>query len=92
MSLIPVNNLRMNHLEERGNDTIRATKKQSDSDFDVKYATVQFYENNHNSQLDRWIGLKVYVESPDMFSYLGLKYQVNPSSKKHHNTWSTEVV
>ena len=31
-------------------DTIRVTKKQSDSDFDVKCTTVQFYDNNHNSQ------------------------------------------
>jgi Skp family chaperone for outer membrane proteins len=37
---------RMNHLEERGNDTIQA---RSNSDFDVKYATIQFYGNNHNS-------------------------------------------
>jgi hypothetical protein len=49
LSIKPVGNSRMNHLEERGNDTIRATKKQSDSDFDVKCATVQFYDNNHNS-------------------------------------------
>jgi hypothetical protein len=40
MSLIPVNDLRTNHLKERGNDTIQATKKQSDSDSDVKCATV----------------------------------------------------
>ena len=31
---------------------------------------------SHNSQSDRWIGLKFYVESPDMFSYFGLKCQV----------------
>jgi hypothetical protein len=31
-------------------DTIRATKKQSDSNSDVKCATVQFHCNNHNSQ------------------------------------------
>jgi hypothetical protein len=47
--LIPVNDLRMIHLEERGNDTIRSTKKQSDSDSNVKFATVQFHRNNHNS-------------------------------------------
>jgi hypothetical protein len=47
LSIKPVGNLRMNHLEERG-ITIRATKKQSDLDFDVKCATVQFYDNNHN--------------------------------------------
>jgi len=27
LSLIPINGLRMTHLEEGGNDTIRATKK-----------------------------------------------------------------
>jgi hypothetical protein len=31
-------------------DTIRATKKQSDSNSYVKCATVQFHGNNHNSQ------------------------------------------
>jgi hypothetical protein len=52
----------------------------SNSDFDVKSATIQFYDNSHNSQSDRWIGLQLYMESPDMFSYLGLKLQVNRSS------------
>ena len=51
-------------------DMIWATKKQSNSDFDVKCAPIQFHGNNHNFQSDRWIGLKFYVESPDMFSYL----------------------
>lgn len=58
----------------------------SNSDFDVKCATIQFYSNNHNSQSDRWIELKFYMKSPDMFSYLGLKFQVNRSSKRHLNT------
>jgi hypothetical protein len=35
------------------------------------------FTTSHNSQSDRWIELKFYVESPDMFSYLGLKLQVN---------------
>jgi hypothetical protein len=48
-------------------------KKRSNSDFDVKCAIIQFYNNSHNSQFYRWIELKFYVESPDMFSYLGLK-------------------
>jgi hypothetical protein len=61
-------------------------KKQSDSDFDVKCATVQFYGNNYNSQSDRWIRLKTYIESFDMFSYLRLTFQVNRSSKSHGNT------
>ena len=59
-------------------DTIQA---RSNSDFDVKWATIQLYGNNHSSQSDRWMGLKVYVESPDMLSYLGLKFQVNWSSE-----------
>ena len=42
----------MIHHAERGNDTIRAMKKQSDSDSDVKYATVQFHGNSHNSQFE----------------------------------------
>jgi len=28
------------------------------------------FSNNHNFQFDRWIKLKFYVESPDMFSYI----------------------
>jgi hypothetical protein len=44
-----INDSRMNHLEERGNDTIRAMKKQSNSDSDVKCINVQFYGNIHNS-------------------------------------------
>ena len=52
---------------------IWATKKQSDSDSNVKCATVQFYGNSHNSQSDRWIELKFHVDSPDMLSYLGLR-------------------
>ena len=82
MSIQLVGDLRMNHLEDRGNDTIQ---KRSKSDFDVKCATIQFYGNSHNSQSDCWIELKVYVESPDMLSYLGLKFQVNRSSGRHQN-------
>jgi len=71
LSIQVVGDSTTNHLEERGNDTIQA---RSNSDFDVKYATIQFYSNNHNSQSDRWIVLKVFIESPDIFSYLGLKF------------------
>ena len=70
LSIKPVSDSRMNHLEERGNDTIRTMKKQLDSDSEVKCAIVQVYDNSHNSQSDRWIGLKCYVESPNMLSYL----------------------
>ena len=57
-------------------DTVQpcgTTQVRSDSDFGVKSATVQVYDNNHKSQSDRWIGLIFYVDSPDMFYYLGLK-------------------
>jgi hypothetical protein len=74
LSIIPVNDLRMIHLEERWNDMIRATKKQSDSDSDVKCAIVQFHNNNHRFQFDCWIELKFNMGSPDMFSYLGLNF------------------
>ena len=46
-------------------DTIQA---RSNSDFDVKCTTIQFYGNRHNSQSDRLIGLKFYMASPEMLS------------------------
>jgi len=55
--------------EEDVDDTIQA---RSHSDFGVKYATIQFYSNNHNAQSNCWIVLKFYVVSPHMLSYLGL--------------------
>jgi hypothetical protein len=83
LSIKLVGDSRTNHLEERGNDTIQ---ERSNSDFDVKCAAIQFYGNSHNSQSDRRIKLTFYVESLDMFSYLGLKFQVNRSSERHRNT------
>jgi len=53
------------------------TQVRSDSDFGVKSATVQVYGNSYNSQSDRWIELKVYVNFPDVLSYYGLRFQVN---------------
>jgi len=44
------------------------------------------YDNNHNSQSNRWIALKCYVDSSDMFSYIGLKFQVNQSLERYRNT------
>jgi hypothetical protein len=64
-------------------DTIQ---ERSNLDFNIKCATIQFYSNNHNSQSNRGIKLKLYVTSPDMFSYLGLRFQVNQSSGRHLNT------
>jgi len=64
-------------------DTIQA---RSNLDFDVKCATIQFYGKSYNSQSDRWIELNVYMESSDMLPYLELKFQINRSSGRHHNT------
>jgi len=61
-------------------------KKQLDSNSDVKCATAQSYGNSHNFQSDRLIELKFYVESTDMNSYMGLKFQVNRSLGKHLNS------
>jgi hypothetical protein len=83
LSIQLIGDSRMNHLEERGNDTIQA---RSNSDFDVKSAPIQFYSNSYNSQSDRWIKLKVYVVSPDMLSSLGLTFQVNQSLGRPRNT------
>jgi len=78
LSIQLIGDSRTNHLEERGNDTIQ---ERSNSDFDVKSASIQFYGNNHNSQSDCCIGLKVYMESSDMLSYVGLEFQVNRISE-----------
>jgi hypothetical protein len=83
LSIQLLGDLRMNQLEERGNYTIQ---ERSNSDFDVKCATIKFYDNSHNSQSDHWIGLTFYVESLDIFSYLGIKFQVNQSLRRHRNT------
>jgi hypothetical protein len=64
-------------------DTIQ---ERSNSDFDVKSAPIQFYDNSHNFQSNRWIKLKFYMESHDMLSYLFLKLQLNQSSGRHRNT------
>jgi hypothetical protein len=68
----PIQDSRANLLEEGGNDMVKpcdTTQLRSDSDFGVKSATIQVYGNNYNSQSDRWIELKVYVNSLDIFSY-----------------------
>jgi hypothetical protein len=90
----PIQDSRANLHEEGGNDTVQpcdTIQVRLDSDFGVKCTTVQVYGNIYNSQSNRWIGLKCYVDSPDMFSYLGLKFQVNRSSERHHNTCQQRV-
>ena len=44
-------------LYDNDSDTIQATKKQLDSDSDVKCAPVLFYDNNYNSLSNHWIEL-----------------------------------
>jgi len=81
--------LNRKYLPYNQGDTVQpcdTTQVRSDSDFGVKRATVQVYENSYNSQSDRWIRLQFSVDSPNMFSYYGLKFQVNQSSRRHHNT------
>jgi hypothetical protein len=80
---------RANLLEEGGNDTVQScdtTQVRSDSDFDVKSTTVQVYDNSYNSQSDRWIEIKFYVNSLDMLSYYWLRFHVNRILGRHHNT------
>ena len=62
------------------------TQVRSDSDFGIKSATVYVQSNSHNFQSGHWIGVIFYVDSPNMFAYLGLKIQVNRSSGRHRNT------
>jgi hypothetical protein len=85
----PIQDSRANLLEEGGNDMVQPCDTipvRSDSDFGVKSTTVQVYGNYYNSQSDRWIELRFYLDSPDMLSYYGLRFQVNQSSGKHPNT------
>jgi hypothetical protein len=85
----PIQDSRVNLLEEGGNDMVQPcdrTQVRSDLDFGVKCATVQVYSYIHNSQYDCWIGLTFYVDSPYIFSNLGLHFQVNRSLGRHRNT------
>ena len=63
-----------------------SNKKQLNLDFDVKCTTIHFHGKSHNSQSDNWMWLKLYVESPNMLSYPGLKVSVNRISGRHCNT------
>jgi hypothetical protein len=66
-------------------------KKQSDSNSDVKYTTIQFHRNSYNSQASHCNGLTFYVESPNMLSYLRLQFQVDQSSERHCNTGQSRL-
>jgi len=68
------------------------TQIRSDSDFGVKSATIQVYNNSYNSQSNRWIELKLYVVSLNMLSYYGLRLQVNQCLVRAPQYWSKEAV
>jgi hypothetical protein len=87
VSMIPFQHIQSRM--ERSSDTVQpcdTIQVKSDSDFGVKSATVQVYGNSYNSQSNRWIGLKFYMDSLDMLCYYGLKFQVNRTSERYHNT------
>jgi hypothetical protein len=56
-------------------DTVQpcdTTQERSDSDFGVKYHTVQFYTIEHNSKSNHWIELKLYQKIPKVLLYIGV--------------------
>jgi hypothetical protein len=76
LSIKAIGDLRTNHLEERGNDTIQA---RSDSEFGVNFPTVQFYAIKDNLKLNCWIKLKLYQKFLEVCYYVEVKFQVNRS-------------
>jgi hypothetical protein len=58
------------------------TQVRSDSDFGVKFSTVQVYAIKHNFKSHRWIELKLYYKSLEVFVYVVVNLQVN---------WSLEM-
>jgi len=48
-SIVPMGHSRINHLEERGNDTIQEKIEERNLDSSVIVPTVQFYSIKHNS-------------------------------------------
>jgi hypothetical protein len=58
----------------------------SDSNYDVKVSTVQFYTIKHNSKSNRWIELKFYQKILDVFVYLRVHFLVNQRSERTCNT------
>jgi hypothetical protein len=57
-------------------DTIQ---ERSDSDFVVKFPTVQFSSFKHNWKSNCWIELNVYLKIPEVLVYVGVKFQMNQS-------------
>ena len=57
------------------------TQARSDSDFGVKFSTVQVYAIEHNFKSYRWIELKLYSTILEVFVYVVVNFQVNRSSE-----------
>jgi len=55
------------------------TQVRSDSDFGVKFSTVQVCAIKHNFKSHRWIELKLYYKSLEVFVYVVVNLQVNRS-------------
>jgi len=45
--------------------------------FSYKNVTIQFNAIDHNSKLNCWIELKLYLKISDVFCYVGVKFQVD---------------
>jgi len=52
-------------------DTIQV---RSDSDFSIKFSTVQFYTIEHNSKSNYWIEHKLYHKIPEVLVYIGVNF------------------
>jgi hypothetical protein len=75
-------------------DTVQSwntNQARSDSDFGVKFSTIQFYAIEHNFKSNRWIELKLYQKIPKVFVYVGVHFQENPCSEKTSNIGSNEL-
>ena len=57
----------------------------------LKKKILQFYDINFISQSDRWIRLKFYEESHNLFLYLMLKFQDNQSLKRSCKNIDDEI-
>ena len=71
-SIVPLDDLRMKHLKQRGNYMNHENVEQENLDFSVILLIVQFYAIKYNSQSDCWIELKFYQDFPEIFLYIEL--------------------
>jgi hypothetical protein len=79
LSIKPIGDSRINHIEERRNDSIQV---RSDLDFIVKFFIVQFYAFEHNSKSNRWIELKLDLMISEVLFYVGVKFKVIQSLER----------